>query len=424
MADFNRIIRSMTSPDLLEVNSLNTTEDQRIVVNWVLTGTTPSELVAEEFTGWTALTAAEQQALIEAMEHIETFLNVDFQQLSEVPDEETGVFLEIAKIDQPEDSAGIGGFEISKTGNDVDFFYGFAGFNNLIDLANLGFEADLILHELGHALGLGHPFEEPVVPKGTDNQKYSLMSYTVNPDNGMLGDPMLQYDILALQQIWGAADYNTDDTTYTGSRVQTVDAVWDTGGIDTFDAKGDKDGVVISLRQGGLSQFGDYPDVSIAFGTVIENANGGAASDLIRGNEAANMLSGGRGDDSIRGNGGGNTIKGGKGNDILFGGNGKDKIFGGGGDDLLIGGAGRDILIGGKRSDTFVFREGNDHDRIRDFRDDVDVIDLTGFGFDTANDALEFATQKDNSVILDFGDGDRLSVNNAVLTELADDLSV
>lgn len=424
MADLDQIIQGMVSQELLPLNPLNTSDAPRITINWFFSGTTPSEILEDEFTGWTALSDAEQAAVLESLAHIETFANVNFQQISELPEEESGVVLEIGKAKVSVEAAGEGGFFTESADNDISAYYGAVVFGEEYDLSDLKDMPDLILHELGHALGLEHPFEEPVVPEGTDNAKYSLMSYTPNPDNGMLGDAMAQYDILGLQQIWGAADYNTDDTTYTGSRAETLDTVWDTDGIDTFDASDAEDRVAINLRQGEFSQFGDYEDVSIAFGTVIENAIGSNGGDLIRGNSTANALSGGRGDDAIRGNGGADTIKGGGGGDILFGGKGKDKISGGGGQDTVIGGAGRDVLIGGSRSDTFIFREGYDRDVIRDFRDNVDVIDLTDFGFDTAEDALEFATQRDSGVVFNFGDGDRLKVNDATLTGLADDLLV
>ena len=41
--------------------------------------------------------------------------------------------------------------------------------------------------------------------------------------------------------------------------------------------------------------------MGIAFGTVIENVNGGKAADTIRGNEFSNQIDGGGGDDIIYG---------------------------------------------------------------------------------------------------------------------------
>jgi serralysin len=77
----------------------------------------------------------------------------------------------------------------------------------------------------------------------------------------------------------------------------------------------------------------EYQNLSIAYGTIIENAIGGSGRDLIHGNEVANVLNGMAGNDVIRG----------------FEGN-----------DTLIGGAGADTLTGGAGNDSFVFDTLND----------------------------------------------------------------
>ena len=46
---------------------------------------------------------------------------------------------------------------------------------------------------------------------------------------------------------------------------------------------------------------------------------------------------------------------------------------------MLPGGAGADVLDGGIGDDTFVFSDGNGEDRITDFRDNRDLIDLQSF---------------------------------------------
>ena len=96
----------------------------------------------------------------------------------------------------------------------------------------------------------------------------------------------------------------------------------------------------------------EYQNLSIAYGTTIEDAVGGSGRDLIHGNEVGNILNGMAGDDVIRG-------------------------FEG--DDTIIGGAGADTLTGGAGHDTFVFGNLELHDLITDFGAD-DKIDLSSFG--------------------------------------------
>ncbi|WP_334187490.1 Ig-like domain-containing protein, partial [Noviherbaspirillum sp.] len=60
---------------------------------------------------------------------------------------------------------------------------------------------ETILHEVGHAMGLDHPFEgNPPLPSGQDNTNNTVMSYT---DAGAFKTSYQQYDLLALRWIYG-----------------------------------------------------------------------------------------------------------------------------------------------------------------------------------------------------------------------------
>jgi serralysin len=58
-------------------------------------------------------------------------------------------------------------------------------------------------------------------------------------------------------------------------------------------------------------------NLSIAYGTTIENAIGGSARDVLWGNEVANRLEGRGGDDVLNGFEGADTLVGGRGNDLF-----------------------------------------------------------------------------------------------------------
>lgn len=84
------------------------------------------------------------------------------------------------------------------------------------------------------------------------------------------------------------------------------------------------------------------------------------------------------------GGSGADTIRAGDSSDQLRGGRGNDQLWGGGGIDLLEGGSGRDRLVGGGGGDIFEFRYGTNRDRIIDFVQGEDKINLPSsiFTFD------------------------------------------
>ncbi|MEM8794323.1 MAG: M10 family metallopeptidase C-terminal domain-containing protein [Pseudomonadota bacterium] len=124
---------------------------------------------------------------------------------------------------------------------------------------------------------------------------------------------------------------------------------------------------------------------------------GSEGNDEILGTSEDDTILSLEGDDSVFGLGGHDFIDGGPGNDIIYGGDGSDTVHGSGADDLLSGdlgddtvvdGMGSDRLIGGAGADTFVITNNDgDTDRVLDFEDGVDAIDLSSFG-------REFVTEK------------------------------
>ena len=137
---------------------------------------------------------------------------------------------------------------------------------------------------------------------------------------------------------------------------------------------------------------------------------GARGTDLKIGDDGRDKFFTGRGDDFVDGNGGNDKIFLGSGDDVGFGGEGRDLIFGGRGNDLIDGGAGRDNLIGGRGDDTFIFREGNDVDRIFDFYGG-DKIDISDLGY-TSFDQIEHMIKSTGwwKTEIDFGNGDEIEL--------------
>ena len=204
----------------------------------------------------------------------------------------------------------------------------------LLSLNLGGSGIDIVLHEIGHALGLKHP-EDPGGngrPTGSINPNLTVMTAgsVAGPlSSGHAVTPLL-YDIVAIQHIYGANfGFNMGDDTYNLRVDGTMRAIWDAGGNDTLNFSAVKTPFVLTLAGGHYVQLSSNTLVGIAFDVrdpntdevvnIIENAIGGAAGDGLTGNAADNRLEGRGGDDTLDGAGGAaDTLAGGAGNDTYW----------------------------------------------------------------------------------------------------------
>ncbi len=236
-----------------------------------------------------------------------------------------------------------------------------------LDDSVAGYSADnmthVIAHEIGHALGLKHPFEgDRVLDATLDNTDNTVMSYTgYGPKLGSL-------DLAAIRYLYGGPDRDgkqvaswswnaaTDTLTQTGGK--GVDTIRGVASADVMSGMGGND--VLFGGRGNDRLDGGAGDDRL-FGDVgNDTLDGGYGNDVLRGDAGNDALSGGAGNDSLNGGDGDNVLAGGLGDDTLGGGTGRDRLDGGDGKDTLTGWAGADRLDGGAGDDTLYGQEGAD----------------------------------------------------------------
>ncbi|WP_177307271.1 DUF4214 domain-containing protein [Pseudoduganella namucuonensis] len=190
-------------------------------------------------------------------------------------------------------------------GGDLYFNFGAAG-----AAANGAQNTAGLLHGLAHALGLRHA-DLP----GGDAAKSSLMAGGALQALGPL-------DIAALQYLYGPSrTARAGDSAYSLS-AGASNFIWDGAGSDTISGAGLAGDITLHLEPGHWDYIGgrgasitSAGQITVNYGSVIENATGGGGSDTLTGSAGANVLKGGAGNDSLTGLGGDDTLDGGDGLD-------------------------------------------------------------------------------------------------------------
>ena len=323
-------------------------------------------------TGWSPISEAAEQVARTAITELQTFSQLTLSEdnsgnadirFNALPLEDASGFAYYPSTDP------VGGdiFLDSATMSSEDYQPGTFAYHTLV-------------HELSHALGLKHPFEDPNrIATDLDNNDYTVMSYTeaknlrisinYDPEDLSIGasyswsamPPSYSIlDIATLQAIYGANTASeTGNNTYSLSFSDyTYLTIWDAGGEDTIDITTTTGNSDIDLRSGELSSVDvNSLDQQIAeklaeldsmrapdFSIFITSAYQDEANNLYTGeNNLAiaygvwieNVLTG-SGDDTVRDNGVNNNIQTGAGNDLI-------QLFDGG-FDTVDGGSGSDTV--------------------------------------------------------------------------------
>jgi hypothetical protein len=306
------------------------------------------------------------------------------------------------------------------TGASVDIDTTGTTFGPITGLASQGgFTVENLLHEEGHALGLGHagPYNGAVNTmtqqfSAYDTRLYTVMSY-IAPDatskyssqapvkgvnwGGHQPTTWMPLDILAIQQLYGVATTTPLDggeifgfhTNITGALQPFFDftqnktpviTIWDKGTNNTLDLSGFSGSASVNLNPGTFSSAaGLSKNIAIAYNTKINKLVCTAGGTSVTCNTYGDTVIGGAGAD---------TIRGGSGNDTLSGGGGNDTFYVSAGTDSINGGTGTDTVILSGNASAYKITTANG------------VIKLTGSGISDTLTAIEVIKFADKTVSL------------------------
>jgi Ca2+-binding RTX toxin-like protein len=184
------------------------------------------------------------------------------------------------------------------------------------------------------------------------------------------------------------------------------------------------------LGTAGNDDYRGGPLNNTITGDIGDDTLGGAeGDDFIDGGAGNDKMRGGDGDDEMVGGDGMDSMIGGDGDDTLDGGLDNDRLAGRSGADSLAGGAGDDVLRGGAAADVFLFAAGGGADRIIDFADDEDTLELDealwGGGKTVADVLTDHATVVGSNTVFTFTGGETLIVRGiADVNLLVDDIAL
>ncbi len=356
---------------------------------------------SDNITGWSELSSAQKTAIRAIFNQLDDLLNISFTEVADTAAQSDGD-IQLNIVDIEDDFVGYAYFPGDDPISSGDIFLS-SEFNSDPDFFGLNAGETgwgIMVHELGHALGLDHPFDSEdttVLPVLLDDINHTVMSYTNNnmvqefvytedssgttiESSGTFLEAQLYslYDIAALQSIYGVnTTTNTGNTIYTYNYTDyAMNTIWDAGGIDTIDLSSTIGSSTIDLNPGSLNSADQYtPAEIISMHQALVDVDGNNFDqyiiDTINFTETDDGLYTGENNlgiatgtiiENIKTGSGSDTITDNEVDNIIQTFSGNDHIhLGNGGYDTVDGGAGYDTLyINLAQQDVSIFERSGD----------------------------------------------------------------
>ena len=210
------------------------------------------DLSDKDLNGWRPFSETQKAATRTIFTYLESLIDVQFVETSDINQKSVIAFAN----NKQEKSGGYANFPHVSGLYGSDIYFDIPSSDILKVPLDGSYTADTFVHEIGHALGLKHPFDEPntegdIAPgpylQGSeDNAEWTQMSYTGSVRK-------IEYsalDIAALQYLYGINPLTRagDDTYYYSST--TPNFIWDGAGTDSIDASKSVTKVTIYLEPG------------------------------------------------------------------------------------------------------------------------------------------------------------------------------